>query len=329
MMKDFLSCDWGTSTLRLNLVDGHTGKVRCREISDEGIGRIYALWRIHGGAESVRIAFYLNVLQQYINSIELKLSRSLAGCRLIISGMASSSIGLMELPYSELPVSLSGGGLHMVRLPASADFRHEITLISGVKSNDDVMRGEETQMIGCVTSGSARIDNQLFIFPGTHAKHLFIDNNKITSFKTYMTGDLFEMLSEKSILASSVERNDEIERPAHLKSFKKGVADAVDSNLLNTIFAVRTNNLLNVFTKRQNFHYLSGLLIGTELKDLRSLPFSRIHLLCGPELEKYYHIAFTKLGLAGKLQTYLQAWATDAAVRAHYKIYQQSSSYGK
>jgi 2-dehydro-3-deoxygalactonokinase len=323
-MNTFLSCDWGTSTLRLNLVNSDTGEILYKEISDEGMSRIFTLWNLSGQTdENERMPFYLNVLQQHIKSIEHRLNLSLKGIKLIISGMASSSIGFVDVPYSNLPFSLSGDSLKIKHLPAHEDFEHDITVISGVRSDDDVMRGEETQLIGCIDP-EKQIDNELFIFPGTHSKHISINNNKATVFKTYMTGDFFELLSQKSILSAGVEKDHDITNLDNLLSFKNGVADSADANLLNTAFKVRTNNLFGIYNKKENYNYLSGLLIGTELKDLISSAFEKIHLVCGSGLEQYYQIAFQELGFTNKLQTYPAQWVDEAVVRAHYKIYRSN-----
>jgi 2-dehydro-3-deoxygalactonokinase len=328
MMDMFLSCDWGTSALRLNLVDGKTGHVIARESSAQGIAKTFTLWNTTSAADenNLRMAFYLNILQQHINNIEARLNISLNGVRLFISGMASSSIGFMELPYSELPFTLTGPDLNIKHLPAQEGFDYAISIISGVKSNDDVMRGEETQLIGCIDVTRGIINDEVFIFPGTHSKHIHVNGNKVTSFKTYMTGDFFELLSQKSILTNSIEKQDDIQDPEYLESFKQGVSDAVNSNPLNAVFKVRTNNLFNVYTKKQNFTYLSGLLIGSELKDMITLGSETIHLLCGSGLEKYYRVALEQLGLSKKIKTYSPQWVDEAVVRAHYKIYSQISS---
>ncbi|MDB5137523.1 MAG: 2-keto-3-deoxy-galactonokinase [Mucilaginibacter sp.] len=323
-MNDFLSCDWGTSTLRINLVSAHTSEIICGETSDEGMARIFNLWKLTGDADkNKRVQFYLNILQQHIKSIELKLNQSLDGCRLIISGMASSSIGFVELPYSELPFSLSGDSLKLKHIPGHKGFVHTITIVSGIKSVDDVMRGEETQLIGCTGVSNGIVNNQIFIFPGTHSKHIYINSNEASGFKTYMTGDFFELLSQKSILSNSVEKNNQIETPENLTAFKNGITDGAQLNLLNAAFKVRTNSLFEVYPGHQNFNYLIGLLIGTELKDLENSGVEKIHLLCGSGLERYYRIALEELGLAGKLQTYPPQWVDDAVVRAHYRINNQ------
>ena len=320
-MNTFLSCDWGTSTLRLNLVNTNTGEVLYKETSDEGMSRIFTLWNLSGQMqETKRMPFYIDILQQHIKSIERQLDFSLKGTMLIISGMASSSIGFVDVPYSELPFSLSGDSLKMKYLSANEILEHDMIIVSGVKSDNDVMRGEETQLIGCINTDK-QIDNELFIFPGTHSKHININNNQATAFKTYMTGDFFELLSQKSILSAGVEKHNDITNLDNLLSFKHGVADAVDTNLLNAAFKVRTNNLFGIYNKKENFNYLSGLLIGTELKDLIASAFENIHLVCGSGLEHYYQAAFQELGLLNKLQTYPAHWVDQAVVRAHFKIY--------
>lgn len=323
-MKDFLSCDWGTSTLRISLVNGSNGEIICTESSDKGMAGTFNLWQLTGSAgENERMHFYLDVLLQHIKTIELKIKRPIEKCRVIISGMASSSLGFVELPYSGLPFSLSAESLQMKHIPEHEGFGYDITVISGVKSSDDVMRGEETQLIGCVNTGQGNINNQVFILPGTHSKHIYINNNKMTGFKTYMTGDFFEMLSQKSILSNSVEKEDGIENPEYLKAFLKGVVDSANLNLLNAAFKVRTNSLFEVYTKKQNFNYLSGLLIGIELQSLNNLRAEKIHLLCGGRLQHYYKLALKELGFSDKLQTYPSLWVDEAVIRAHYNINQQ------
>jgi 2-dehydro-3-deoxygalactonokinase len=319
-MNYFLSCDWGTSTLRLMLVDAVRGEIIAGETTDHGIADTFAQWKT---TESTREAFYLDVLSLQITAIEKKLNLNLAGVPLIVSGMASSSIGIMELPYSELPFDLSGTNLTIRHLPETADFNHKITLISGVRSAEDVMRGEETQIIGCVDPVQPVINDEIFIFPGTHSKHIRINNNQVTGFKTFMTGDFFELLSQKSILSASVEKTADMESPGQLSSFKAGVEEGATNGLLSAAFKVRTNNLFGKYSKAENFTFLSGLLIGAELTDPAIRAAKKVHLLCGSKLEQYYRIAFESLGLSQQLKTYPAQWVDDAAARAHFKIYNQ------
>ena len=118
---------------------------------------------------------------------------------------------------------------------------------------------------------------QLLIFPGTHSKHAIVENKVLVDFKTYMTGEIFDLLVNKSILSKSVSKN---ESKQYDNIFERGVKEGVSGNLLNTIFYVRTRHLFNTLSPEENYHYLSGLLIGYELKQI-SVTNVKIHLVCG------------------------------------------------
>lgn len=324
-MKCFLSCDWGTSSFRLKLVNAINFKVITESTSSEGIATIFALWqKTMDTNEDKRVSFYLNVVKKHINKIEQEINFLLTGTPLIISGMASSSIGFIDIPYNQLPMKVDGTDITTDTIPATKDFDYPVMVISGVRTDTDVMRGEETQLIGCINLLSHNIKNELFIFPGTHSKHIRVTDNQIVDFKTYVTGEFFELLSQKSILRTSIESHDEIEHAGFLNSFKKGVKDAIHSNLLNSAFKVRTNNLFNALSKKENFNYLSGLLIGTELKDLIATKMEKINLLAGHKLQAYYISALKELGLLQKVQTFSAQQLDEATVLGHDKIYQQS-----
>jgi len=106
-----------------------------------------------------------------------------------------------------------------------------------------------------------------------------------------MTGEFFELLSVKSILSASVEKTLDLNDEKNKEAFEAGVKESLHSNLLNTSFKVRTNHLFHKLTPRENYHYLSGLLIGTEIKEIaNSAP--GITLVSNPYLHSHYEIAF-------------------------------------
>src|SRR5690606_3952516 len=120
--------------------------------------------------------------------------------------------------------------------------------ISGVKSQDDVMRGEETQLVGAYSlakkiEGLHSNSAPVFVFPGTHSKHIFIRQKEIVDFKTFMTGEFYDLLAHKSILSLGVAKDQELQNPKNTESFKRGVADGISTNLLHASFRVRTNHL--------------------------------------------------------------------------------------
>src|SRR5690606_22468574 len=126
-MKRILSCDWGTSGFRLKLVDLTTSEVRAAHHADEGISAVYARWKEAGAPAAERTNFFVEVLRHHIALLERTIGESLDGLPLVISGMASSSIGLRELRYARLPFRTDGSHLvdELITLP---DFCHEIPL---------------------------------------------------------------------------------------------------------------------------------------------------------------------------------------------------------
>jgi 2-dehydro-3-deoxygalactonokinase len=159
------------------------------------------------------------------------------------------------------------------------------------------MRGEETILAGCTIQPSE--EEQLLILPGTHSKHVIMQHGSIKDFNTYMTGEVFDLLGSKSLLAASVEK--EIPETNHVEFFQKGVQDATTGNFLNNIFHVRTNTLLNSFDKTKNYMYLSGLVIGEELKHIEKDKYQSVNLVSSGALMELYGNAFAAIGLEPKL----------------------------
>lgn len=327
-----ISCDWGTSSLRLRLV-GITERTILSEVSSPlGIAHTFDTWKQSGQPEENRVPFYLSVLKDQVESLEEKAQSPLREVPLVISGMASANIGMLELPYKELPFRADGRDLLTRVLEATKDFNHEIILVSGGKTDRDVMRGEETQLAGCVpaaggTPAKAGTPDQvgrLFIFPGTHSKHIFVKGQTVLSFQTFMTGEFFSLLSRNSILSGSILANTDPLEGAILKSFEDGVTEARHTNLLNSAFFVRTNSLFGKYTKQENYSYLSGLLIGTELKNLSgpANPPIPVTIVGDQNQKQYYLAALRTLDIPG---VHFQD-AAQAVVNGHCRIYEQYKS---
>ena len=279
-LSRFLSCDWGTSSFRLRIVDSKSYEIIAERVSKEGNAEIFKKWRKTQQPEGARLSFYLDVIRRHISDLERE-QGSLIELPVLVSGMASSTIGMMDLPYKELPFNIDGSDLNTHKLEKSSHLRKELFLISGARTETDVMRGEETQLVGCMLQNESQ--DQLFVHPGTHSKHVMIRNGKAVSLKTFMTGELFSILSSESILASSVKQGGDLKDPFNMKSFEKGVKDAVNGSLLNLLFMVRTNELFRKFTAGQNYFYLSGLLIASELTTLQADFKGRI-ILAGEDI---------------------------------------------
>lgn len=281
----FLSCDWGTSSFRLKLVEADSARVIAEVSGDTGIKKLYSRWQTHSKARS-RAEYYRTFLGKQLGQLQKKVQQDISALPVLISGMASSSIGMKELPYRKIPVSLDHPDLRVEKMKATGSFPHTLYLISGVRSSEDVMRGEETQIIGL--SAATEMKNGMCLLLGTHSKHITIKNNTLVSFRTYMTGELFDLLSTRSILADSVaEKNTLGPGPA----FEKGVSDALQENLLHTLFKTRTRDLLDHTTASDNYDYLSGLLIGTELKEVSKNNPGQILLWGNKRIAGYYKAA--------------------------------------
>lgn len=288
-MEKFLSCDWGTSSFRLRLVEITGTTIISEESSDQGIAKVFDSWKHAGQQGSLRFAFFLERIMQSIRSMEVRLNYSLDKYPLVISGMACSSLGMIDLPYKDVPFSTDGSDLVTQFIGASNDFKHDIIFISGARTDSDAMRGEETQVIGCIHNEQAQVN----VFPGTHSKHVMVKNGKVVDIKTYMTGEFFALLSEKSILSASVESTSET-KTQNDNAFEAGVKESLLPNLLNSVFKVRTNYLFQKFSRQENYHYLSGLLIGTELKELVGASYG-ITLVTNSYLRFQYETAYNLL----------------------------------
>jgi len=170
MTNRILSCDWGTSAFRLRLVNAENALVLNEVKGQQGIAAVYNKWIESNQPESKRVAFYSNIFQSVLDGY---FKEDIKDVPIIISGMASSTIGMKELPYAKLPFELSGDNLNIEKFEADNFCKNDILLISGLQTNVDVIRGEETLLLGCDIN-----DDALVIFPGTHSKHVIVKDKE-------------------------------------------------------------------------------------------------------------------------------------------------------
>lgn len=286
MGKHILSGDWGTSSFRLRVVDIESGAVLAETTKGQGIAATFADWQAAELPAIERTPYYRAVLQLAVEKLPADL---VAGLTIYLSGMASSSIGMKTLEYGAVPFDLTGNVLPTEKIPADDICKHDILLVSGLKTSQDVMRGEETILLGCQLEMDA---NCLLIFPGTHSKHVWVNQNKLVDFSTFMTGEFFDLLSNKSILSTGLEKTD---LQGYEDIFEMGVMAGVNGNLLNAAFHSRTNQLFNKMSPAANYQYLSGILLGTELKQV-PVATENILLISGHAVSDSYKLAFHALG---------------------------------
>jgi len=324
MSKHLLSCDWGTSSFRLRLVNVTDHDVVGEVTSPNGIGVVYNAWQeANADGPVMRGDYYRSIIQTQVTALNSQTGIDLAGIPIVLSGMASSSIGMQELPYATLPFALDGAHLGMKHYSEQPDFLHEITLISGVRSDHDVMRGEETQLIGLGAAMDLSGRDAIFIFPGTHSKHMFVRDGRLIDFKTFMTGEVFNLMANQSILKDSIDQylqSDFNEEAA--AAFRSGIRESGSGNILNALFTVRTNQLFDLLNKRENGMFLSGLLIGYEIRDLTKETSAHLVLCGGNNLYQLYKAAIETLGLAGRATIIPSEIVDRAATTGHIRIFE-------
>ena len=290
----FVSCDWGTTKLRLRWVDLERGPAAVEVSSDEGVRHAFHRAGTRGSG------VYREILARGIARLEAAMGRSTSAATVVVSGMASSSIGIVELPYANLPLALTGEGIIHRTLDESLPGGQRMILVSGVRSADDVMRGEEMQLAGLHLQLGAVPESVVYLLPGTHSKHAVVEGANLVDFRTYLTGELFEALREHTVLRNSVAPT--ADGAFSRNAFQAGVRAASNGSLLHALFLARTNRLFDTLDETENYWFLSGTVIGAEIEVLRAAPARRIRLCAGGTLGPLYEAAAQTLGLGGMLE---------------------------
>ncbi|AWV99301.1 2-dehydro-3-deoxygalactonokinase [Arcticibacterium luteifluviistationis] len=297
-----IGCDWGTSFFRLRVIDSSTNSVLAELTSEDGIAKTNKKVE----KESDRFGLFCEVISENLDALKTKVDFEIDSLTIVLSGMASSSIGMKELPYGHLPFGVRDAfGLDVEVFENNASFPNPLILISGLRDKHDVMRGEEVQLLGLAhLMEFSKEEETIIILPGTHSKHCFVKNGVLNHFQTYLTGELYQILSEYSILSNSVTKETlKAWTPKASEAFSKGVLDAKDSSMLVNLFKVRTNFLFSEMDKPENALYLSGLLIGEELGNISLPSDSRPIILCGGEnMNVLYKKAVEALGIESRTQ---------------------------
>jgi len=297
MLDEFLSCDWGTSTFRLRRVTLPATSVVQEIKTNRGIRTFVESSDSNNPTERAsRCARYF---AEQVEALSLPEGKAVLA---VVSGMAASSIGWKELPYAKTPFALDGStvGADSRIVQTRSGCRITVWLVSGVQTDSEIMRGEETEIIGLFANGRhadvAR--HGTVVLPGTHSKHVRLREDKLVGFRTFMTGELFDVLASNSVLRASIEvsgaggaadfLNDQVARDA----FVDGVILARDRGLLSSLFQVRTRTVLRQVSPHTNRWFLSGLLIGAELSDrFNEGPGNGVLLAALPPLSELYHLA--------------------------------------
>lgn len=215
----------------------------------------------------------------------------------LMSGMIGSRQGWREAPYVACPAGLND--LVDKLCPVELERGRMAHIVPGLTCRNaddipDVMRGEEMQIFG-LDHVSATI-----CLPGTHSKHAFLRSGRITGFTTMMTGELFAQLKNHGLIAAMLEADRVADPDTAAKAFAEGVTrSGQPGGLLHHIFGVRTRRLFDEVCTAAGVDYLSGILIGHEL---RATDWAGHVIIVGTgTLASRYRKAFAMLGIAADI----------------------------
>jgi len=269
----FIAVDWGTTNRRAYLID-HRGL--CAAKFEDGVGvQSVEAGDFAAAAESIR--------------------GRLGQLPLLLAGMVGSNRGWVEAPYAECPAGLED---LTERLTLVEEGRTAIVPGLSTKADDrpDVMRGEETQLFGALAA--ALIPSTSFVcHPGTHNKWVTVESGRITSFRTAMTGELFNLLRERGILADLL-----AEKVTIGDAFRDGLRRGLeDCTLAAELFSVRAAVLLGDLQRGEAASLTSGLLIGADVAlGLRMAGGSEIMIMGRPELTELYAAGVAEAGYSAR-----------------------------
>ena len=254
-----IGLDWGTSSLRAYLYGGD-GTVLDRRARPWGIQHLP-----EGGYAAAFRGIAGDWRDQY------------SAFPVLAAGMVGSRQGWREVPYVVCPADPATIAAGIIAFDTECGVLHVVPGISQAGDAPDVMRGEETQIVGAIVREPGLATESLFVLPGTHCKWVRIRDGRVVRFTTYLTGELFAMLRDHSIIgrpAREAAGDAALKTPtASGAAFGRGVRTARDggaAGIAGKLFTTRSLYLVGDLPVADTLDYLSGLLIGEELRSVRA-----------------------------------------------------------
>jgi 2-dehydro-3-deoxygalactonokinase len=291
---EWVAVDWGTSNVRAWGIDS-AGATVFSETSDQGMGRL-------GPGD------YPGVLRNMLDGLLPAGDRTTA---VLICGMAGARQGWIEAPYVETPAELTGLVSQAVRPDASGTAlapRILPGMCQRAGGHEDVIRGEETQLLGLLTLRPGF--EGTVVMPGTHSKWVRVEGGRVTSFATAMTGELYDVLGTHSVLRHSLAG--EQMGPLTEDGVSEGLAAGLErpGELTSLLFRTRAASLLSGRGADWCSGYLSGLLVGAEVGGHRDwLGEAVVPLIGSARLCRLYGAALERTGVRSEAVD-----ATDATL---------------
>jgi 2-dehydro-3-deoxygalactonokinase len=285
----FIAVDWGTTSFRAALI-APDGEILEELAQPRGI-----------------LSFKQGEFANYLISTCAGLTKA-GGRSFLLSGMIGSKDGMAEVPYCSCPAT----PMDIARNVKWA-VKDRVAIAPGVRSEmDDVMRGEEIQVLGAAAVLGIR--DAFMVLPGTHSKWVNLEGGAIMGFNTFMTGEFYALLAQHSILSKSFAQQS---TPFEPQAFLQGIDVASQGmSLLNTAFSVRVKSLFKQLAPEHAASYLSGLVIGEELATMQVEPGAEIVVVGSQQLTERYSLALTHLGARVRTLGNQAAWA------GLYQVYQ-------
>lgn len=320
-----IGVDWGSTCLRVFLIGGY-GEVLATRTSAQGSSSMNgSAWAYEQSLEQLAGDW----LQDYPE------------CQVLACGMVGSKHGWLEVPYVACPADVQALATRVMTVKGVDQRRFEI--VPGVAYRPelgapDVMRGEETQIVGALSLRPEASQRSCIILPGTHSKWVQIAQGKVTAFATHMTGEMYAILRQHSVLGRLMPGQQDALDPI---AFLRGVEEArqgMYQGLNHQLFAVRTFGLMEMMPATSLADYLSGLLIGHEIQaglgwrlaaGLDSAPLILVGdpVLCGHYAQALSHCGVGSVSILSNtapvgLWSIAQARASVQTRSAEYKVVQ-------
>ena len=274
----FIGVDWGTSSFRAwlfgeegGVLDVFQGPFGIRQITDQSFEK---------------------TLRTAIGSW-LVANEDIA---VIMCGMIGSAQGWYEAGYLSGQIGVDELSSGMVKVP---DTQLNVMIVPGIRGVsvaglNDVVRGEETLLAGWLQQPTD--SEAVFCLPGTHSKWIVAREGQVNQLTTFMTGELFELMRTRSILAPLIDSQAVADSKSDI--FSKGLTLAQSpAGLLHQMFAIRAGALTGQFAKSDVLTLLSGVLVGAECLAVKSLVQNRsVTLMSSGDLKQTYQNAFEHFG---------------------------------